>query len=114
MNVLSPWGKGRKMSAENQRPFVDTQHLSDVDTYVYETVATLEFGGGAVTREKILAVTDLDDGTVSEALRRLTDSRILVLAANDDGPRYELGRRDWSVTPEIPERQSGGRLWPQH
>jgi hypothetical protein len=101
------------MPADDQQPYVEPQRLNDIDTYVYETIATLEYQGRPVTRDKVLAVTDIDDAAVSETLRRLTENRVLVATDSDDGPRYELARRDWSVTPDIPEHQPG-RLWPQH
>ncbi len=92
------------MPADHQQPYVDTQTLQGTDTYVYETVATLEYQGGPVTRDQILSVTDLDDAVVREGLRRLTESQVLLETDTDGGPRYELARRDWSVTPDIPNR----------
>jgi len=83
-------------------PYVDTQHLSDVDVYVYETVATLEYARAPVTRDQILSVTDRDNRTVSQALRRLTQWHVLLRSETDAGPCYVLARRDWSVTPDIP------------
>lgn len=91
------------MPARDQQPYVDPQTLRDVDTYVYEAIATLEYQGGPVVRDQVLSVTDLDETTVSEALRRLTERQVLLQSETDDGPRYELARRDWSVTPDIPE-----------
>src|SRR6266550_589098 len=105
-------GKGYSMPAEDeQRPAdpqhvetkpLETQHVSDVDVYVYETVATLEYARAPVTRDQILPVTDRDNRTVSQALRRLTQWHVLLRSETDAGPCYALARRDWSVTPDIP------------
>ena len=98
------------MPSDDQQPFVDAQHLNDADTVVYEAIATLEYQGSAVTRDRIMSVAELDDAMVQESLDRLTERRVLVRSDSDDGPRYELARRDWSVTPDRPvhDRQLGG------
>jgi len=87
------WNRG-------DRPYVDAQILTDVGAQVYEAVATLEYGGHAVTRDEVMAATDLDDATVSEILDALTGQGVLIR----DGDVFELARRDWSATPETPSR----------
>jgi Fic family protein len=93
------------MTSGSDRPFVDAQALTDLDAYVYEAVATLEFSGRPVTRAEIVAVSDLDDRTTSEALDELTERGVLVRTlAGDEEDVYELARRDWSAAPDTPSR----------
>jgi hypothetical protein len=87
------------------RPYVDAQALTDLDTYVYEAVATLEYSGRPVTRAEIVAVSDLDDRTTSEVLDELTGRGVLLRTpAGDEEDVYELARRDWSAAPDSPSR----------
>jgi hypothetical protein len=91
------WNRG-------DQPYVDTQALSDLDTYVYEAVATLEYSGHPVTREDVMGATDLDDPTVSEILDVLTEHGVLTHRQTKAGDAFGLARRDWSATPETPSR----------
>jgi len=87
------------------RPYVDAQALTDLDTYVYEAVATLEYSGRPVTRAEIVAVSDLDDRTTSEVLDDLTERGVLLRTpARGEEDMYELARRDWSAAPDAPSR----------
>jgi len=90
------------MNADSGRARLDTQSLTDVDTYVYETIATLEYTGRPVTRGQIAAVTDLDDQALDESLDNLTGHRLVRRA--DDGPdgepSFEPADRGWSAAPE--------------
>ena len=86
----------------NEPPFVDAQTLTDLDAYVYEAVATLEQSGRPPTWAEIVAATDLDDETTSEALEELTGRGVLVRAPSADGEGYELARRAWSNAPDRP------------
>jgi hypothetical protein len=90
------------MNADSGRARLDTQSLTDVDTYVYETIATLEYTGRPVTRGQIAAVTDLDDRALDESLGNLTGHRLVRRA--DDGPDgepcFEPADRGWSAAPE--------------
>jgi len=92
------------MTSDSDRPYVDAQTFSDADAYVYEAVATLEYAGRQVTGAEIAAATDLDDQTVSEILRELTERGVLVREETSDEPTFELARRDWSATPDTPSR----------
>jgi hypothetical protein len=92
------------MESDSDRPFVDAQSLTDLDTYVYEAVATLEYSGGAPTRAQVVAATDLDDKTAAEVLDVLAETGVLTRIGSGDGEAFELTRRDWSATPETPSR----------
>jgi predicted transcriptional regulator len=93
------------MTGENEQPpYVDAQSLSDVETYVYEAIATLEYTGRPATEPEIAAVVDLDDQTVSEILARLTERGLLVRTERDGEPAFEPARRDWSAAPDWPGR----------
>ncbi len=93
------------MTSDSGRPYVDAQALTDLDAYVYEAVATLEYSGRPVTRAEIVAVSDLDDQTASEVLDELTELGVLLrTTAGDEGDVYELARRDWSAAPDTPPR----------
>lgn len=85
------------------RPYVDTQSLTDVDTGVYETIATLEFVGKPPTQAEIAAATDLDGATLDETLEALTKRHLLVRTDVRGQACYEPARRDWSNTPDQAE-----------
>lgn len=89
------------MSQNGERQYVDAQSLTDVDTYVYETVATLEYTGKPATRSQIAAVADLDDEVLDESLSGLVD-RGLIVAAESGGeePAFEPAERSWSTAPD--------------
>ena len=90
------------MAGDTGRARLDTQSLTDVDTYVYETIATLEYTGRPLTRGQIAAVTDIDDAALDEALGNLV--RHGLVNRTDDGPAGEPGfvpaHRGWSAAPE--------------
>jgi hypothetical protein len=92
------------MTSESDRPFVDAQYFTDVDTYVYEAVATLEYSGSPVTGAEIVAATDLDDQTAGEVLDALTRHGVLRRTRSGGDDAFELARRDWSATPGRPSR----------
>jgi hypothetical protein len=82
-------------------PYVDTQLFSELDTGVYEAVATLEYAGRAVTVDEIIEATGIDATAVGEVLDALTEHGVLTRRHTDAGDAFELARRDWSATPEI-------------
>jgi hypothetical protein len=82
-------------------PYVDTQLFSELDTGVYEAVATLEYAGRAVTVDEIIEATGIDAAAVGEVLDALTEHGVLTRRRTAAGDAYELARRDWSATPEI-------------
>jgi DNA-binding transcriptional ArsR family regulator len=82
-------------------PYVDTQLFSELDTGVYEAVATLEYLGSAATVDQIREATGLDAPAVGEILDALTEHGVLTRRRTDAGDAFELARRDWSATPEI-------------
>jgi DNA-binding IclR family transcriptional regulator len=88
------------MAAQNDRPYVDALVFTDLDTYVYEAVATLEYAGEPTTRAAIMTATDLDDPTVSEVLDVLTEHGVLRRTGEGTDDTFALARRDWSAAPE--------------
>jgi hypothetical protein len=82
-------------------PFVDTQLFSELDTGVYEAVATLEYLGSPVTADQIREATGLDTSAVGEILDALTEHGVLTRRRTRAGDTFELARRDWSATPQI-------------
>ncbi|HUA30036.1 MAG TPA: hypothetical protein VMC03_14225 [Streptosporangiaceae bacterium] len=92
------------MGSDSDRPFVDAQYFTDLDTYVYEAVATLEYSHSPVTGSEISAATDLDDRTTGEVLDALTEHGVLRRTQSGGKEAFELARRDWSATPERPSR----------
>ncbi|HEY1618146.1 MAG TPA: hypothetical protein VGG25_11035 [Streptosporangiaceae bacterium] len=87
-------------SGQDRAAHVDAQSLRDVDTYIYETVATLEYTGRPATRDQIAGATDLDDQVLDEALGSLTRCGLLVRAGGGDDPAFEPAQRSWSTAPE--------------
>jgi len=90
------------MTGDNGLSRLDTQSLTDVDTYVYETIATLEYTGRPATRAQIAAVTDLDDEALDESLGNLTGHKLVVRTGGgaDGEPGFEPAQRGWSAAPE--------------
>ena len=90
------------MTGDSGRARLDTQSLTDVDTYVYETIATLEYTGRPVTRSEIAAVTDLDDEALDESLDNLTGHNLVVRkdSGTDGESAFEPAERGWSAAPE--------------
>ncbi len=90
------------MTADSGRAHLDTQSLTDVDTYIYETIATLEYTGRPLTRGQIAAVTDIDGTALDHALGNLVSHGLVNRAGN--GPDGELAfvpaQRGWSAVPE--------------
>jgi hypothetical protein len=82
-------------------PYVDPQLFSELDSGVYEAVATLEYLGRAVTADEIREATGLDAQAVGEVLDALTEHGVLTRTRTSAGDVFELARRDWSATPEI-------------
>lgn len=91
-------------SPDNEHPWVDAQSLSDIDTCVYEAIATLESASRPVTRAAIAAAADLDDETVEATLRGLAERGVLVQTQSGGQAAFELGRRDWSAEGRRPGR----------
>ena len=75
------------MTANSGRARMDTQSLTDIDTYVYETIATLEYTGRPATRSQVAGVTDLDDQALDESLGNLTSHGLVVRIDGPDGSR---------------------------
>jgi hypothetical protein len=92
------------MPGTGEHPYVDAQTLTDVDTYVYEAVATLELSARPVAQAHIAAVTDLDDQTVVQTLHTLTERGVLLRTETGGDVAFELARRDWSAEPRRPGR----------
>ena len=88
------------MNAGSESPYVDAQSLRDVDTYVYETIATLEYTGRPASRSQIAAVADLDDQVLDETLDALVGRGLLSRAEAGGEPAFEPAERGWSTSPE--------------
>lgn len=88
------------MSDGDGRPHVDAQSLRDVDTYVYETIATLEYTGRPATRDQIAAVADLEDEVLDETLTELVRRRLLIESDAEGEPGFEPANRGWSTAPD--------------
>lgn len=90
------------MTSGSEDPrYVDALSLRDVDTYVYETVATLEYTGRPATREQIAAATDLDDHVLGEALDTLTRRGLLARSPGETSSEtFVPAQRGWSTAPE--------------
>jgi hypothetical protein len=87
------------MSTGN-RPHVDSQSLRDVDTYVYETIATLEYTGRPATRGQIAAVADVEDQVLDETLAELVRRELLIRSEAGGEPAFEPANRGWSTAPD--------------
>ncbi|HEY7146546.1 MAG TPA: winged helix DNA-binding protein [Streptosporangiaceae bacterium] len=92
------------MPGTSDSPYVDAQALTDVDTYVYEAIATLETSGRPVPQAQIAAVADLDDQTMAKSLQTLTERGVLVRTEPGGEAAFELARRDWSAEARRPGR----------
>ncbi len=103
MHARRSLGKGSHVKDHDERPYVDTQTLTDTDTYIFEAIATLEFSGRLATRTEIASATNLDDETLDGALRALTGNGLLIAAENGGETTFEPARRDWSRAPEEPQ-----------
>jgi hypothetical protein len=88
------------MGTDSDRPNVDTMSLTDTDTYVYETIATLEYTGLPATRGQVAAAADLDDQTLDDALAKLVGRGMLTRRDADGQPAFEPAGRGWSVAPQ--------------
>jgi hypothetical protein len=91
------------MTADGDRPYVDSQGLGDLDMHVYETVATLEFLGRSPTKSEIGAAAGLGDDELDDLLRSLTERHLLVRSQASGEPAFEPARRAWSAVPDQPE-----------
>jgi predicted transcriptional regulator len=94
------------MPEQDEHPFVDAQAMTDVDTSVYEAIATLEASGRPVAQDQIAAASHLDDESVAQSLAGLTERGVLIRSDRDGGAAFELARRDWSAEPGRPGRGS--------
>jgi Mn-dependent DtxR family transcriptional regulator len=88
------------MGASSDRPYAEPMSMNEVEAYLYEAIATLEYIGHPVTRTEIAKVADLDDATIGQTLRDMTDRGLLVQGDYGGEPAYEPARRDWSVAPD--------------
>lgn len=88
------------MAANGDQPITDRVTLSDVDAQVYEAIATLEFIGYQVKTKDIVTASDLDETTVRQALRALTQRGVLVTKKRGSEDVYAPAHRGWSAAPE--------------
>src|SRR5215469_13391517 len=88
------------MGTSSDRPYVEPMSMNEVEAYLYEAIATLEYIGHPVTRTEIVAVADLDDTTIDRTLRDMTDKGLPVHCDYGREPAFEPARRDWSVAPD--------------
>jgi predicted transcriptional regulator len=94
------------VTADSDRPYVDSLSLTDVDTEVYETIATLEFTGRAATRREIAVAADLDETTTDATLCELTRRGMLTRSEHDGEQAFQPRHRGWSTAPD--QRQGKG------
>jgi hypothetical protein len=88
------------MTADDERPFVDAQSLSDTDLHIYEAIATLEQSGKPPTGDEIAAAARLDGSVVRQTLSDLLERRVVVPAGGRDAAAFTLARHDWSSAPD--------------
>jgi hypothetical protein len=88
------------MPERGDPPYVEPISLTDIDTYLYEAIATMEYTGQPVTSDEIKAVAGLDDATLDAALAELTRRGLLTQTTVDGAPVYEPSDRGWSTAPE--------------
>jgi hypothetical protein len=88
------------MGTSSDRPYAEPMSMNEVEAYLYEAIATLEYIGHPATRKEIAAVADLDDSTIDRTLKDMTDQAFLVQGDYGGEPAYELARRDWRVPPD--------------
>lgn len=88
------------MGTSSDRPYAEPMSMNEVEAYLYEAIATMEYIGHPVTRTEIVAVADLDDTTIDRTLRDMTDKGLLVQGDYGGEPAFEQARRDWSVAPD--------------
>jgi hypothetical protein len=91
---------GERRTSSRAAPWVDTQSLSDADTFIYEAVATLGFSGHPADRDSIAEASGMDDSALDEALAELTSRGVLTVSDADRGSEYSIARRDWSSNPD--------------
>jgi hypothetical protein len=91
---------GERRTSSHAAPWVDTQSLSDADTYIYETVATLGFSGHRVDRTSISEASGMEDSELDKELDELTSRGVLTVSDADGAPEYSIARRDWSANPD--------------
>jgi hypothetical protein len=85
------------VGTDSDRPYVEPMSMNEVEIYLYETIATLEYIGHPVTRAEVCRIVDLEDATIDQTLRDMTERRLLVQSECGGEPAYEPARRDWSV-----------------
>lgn len=90
-------------SSAGEEPFADRETLNDVETDIYEAIATLEFIGRQVTARDIANAADLDEDVVHDKLDSLAERGVLVAAEQGGATIYEPANRGWSASPGQPE-----------
>lgn len=88
------------MGTDNDRPYAEPMSLNGAESCVYEAIATLEYLGHLVTKTEIATVADLDDATIEQTLRDLTERNFLVRTNVGGEPTFEPARRGWSAVPD--------------
>jgi DNA-binding IclR family transcriptional regulator len=88
------------MTMASDQPFTDQVSLMGKEADVYEAIATLEYLGRPVKTSDIVSATGLDEATVRQALRSLTQRGVLVETTEADDRDYEPAYRGWSTAPE--------------
>jgi hypothetical protein len=91
---------GERRTSPDAAPWVDTQSLSDADTFIYEAVATLGFSGRPADRAGIAEASGVDDSSLDNTLAELTSRGVFTVSDGDSGPEYRIARRDWSSNPD--------------
>jgi DNA-binding GntR family transcriptional regulator len=86
--------------SNSEQPYVEPVSLTDTDTYLYEAIATMEYTGQPLTRDKIKAAAGLDDAVLDAALADLTERGLLTASGSGGAAVWEPADRGWSAAPE--------------
>jgi hypothetical protein len=89
--------EGGVMGTNSDRPYVEPITMNEVEIYLYEAIAELEYIGRLVTKTEIAAVAYLDDATIEQTLHDMTERGLLVQSDCGSEPAYQPARRDWSL-----------------
>ncbi len=63
--------------------------LTDTESYVYETIASLQYAGHPVTREELVATADLDDETLDWAIAALAGRQLVTVSTVPGEQTYQ-------------------------
>jgi hypothetical protein len=88
------------MAEQDNRSPATALGETDAESYVYETIATLEFTGRPASRSEIADATGLDRGDLDQVLTTLTERGQLIRGEIDGEPAFAPAHRGWSTAPD--------------